>query len=58
MSLMVEILPYAFGFCAGAMMFVVINEMIPEAQHDEYLDKSTLSIMFGFLVMFILDKAL
>jgi len=57
-SQVVGMLPYAFGFCAGAMMFVVINEMIPEAQHDEYLDKSTLSIMFGFLVMFILDKAL
>jgi len=53
-----SLLSYMFGFCAGAMMFVVINEMIPEAQHDEYLDKSSLALMLGFLTMFILDVSL
>lgn len=52
------LLPYFFGFCAGAMMFVVINEMIPEAQHGEYFDKSTLALLLGFLLMFILDISL
>ncbi|MEX0568638.1 MAG: ZIP family metal transporter [Candidatus Njordarchaeota archaeon] len=52
------LLPYLFGFCAGAMMFVVINEMIPEAQHGEYFDRSTLAILIGFLIMFILDVSL
>ena len=52
------LLPYMFGFCAGAMMFVVINEMIPESQHGEYFDKSTLAILFGFLLMFLLDVSL
>jgi len=53
-----DLLPYFFGFCAGAMLFVVLNEMIPEAQHGEYFDKSTMAILSGFLVMLILDTAL
>ena len=53
-----QLLPYMFGFCAGAMLFVVVNEMIPETQHGEYFDKSTIAILFGFLIMFILDIAL
>lgn len=57
-SMIHGLLPYFFGFCAGAMMFVVINEMIPEAQHGEYFDKSTLAIMTGFLIMLILDTML
>jgi len=57
-SLVKGLLPYFFGFCAGAMLFVVINEMIPEAQHGEYFDKSTLAIMSGFLLMLILDVTL
>ncbi len=57
-SLVHGLLPYFFGFCAGAMMFVVINEMIPEAQHGEYFDKSTLAVMAGFLLMLILDTML
>ncbi|MGQ4891051.1 MAG: ZIP family metal transporter [Candidatus Njordarchaeia archaeon] len=52
------LLPYLFGFCAGAMMFVVVNEMIPEAQHGEYFEKSTVAILIGFLIMFVLDIAL
>jgi len=52
------LLPYFFGFCAGAMMFVVLNEMIPEAQHGEYFDISTIAILVGFITMFILDVSL
>lgn len=52
------LLPYMFGFCAGAMLFVVINEMIPETQHGEYFDRSTIAILTGFLIMLILDVAL
>jgi len=57
-SLVRGLLPYFFGFCAGAMLFVVINEMIPETQHGEYFDKSTLSILTGFMIMLILDVSL
>ncbi len=57
-SLVQGLLPYFFGFCAGAMLFVVINEMIPETQHGDYFDKSTVAIMTGFLIMLILDVAL
>ncbi len=52
------LLPYFFGFCAGAMLFVVLNEMIPETQHGEYFDKSTLAILSGFLIMLMLDTML
>ncbi len=57
-SFVKNLLPYFFGFCAGAMMFVVLNEMVPEAQHGEYFDKSTIAILIGFLIMFTLDLAL
>ncbi len=53
-----NLLPYFFGFCAGAMLFVVLNEMVPEAQHGEYFDKSTLAILTGFIIMLILDTIL
>ena len=57
-SIIRGLLPHFFGFCAGAMMFVVLNEMIPEAQHGEYFDVSTIAILTGFLAMFILDVSL
>ncbi|MFH1228256.1 MAG: ZIP family metal transporter [Planctomycetota bacterium] len=52
-----SILPYAFGFAAGAMMFVVVEELIPESQQDDHPDIATLGTMVGFLVMMILDVA-
>lgn len=53
-----QILPYALAFAAGAMIFVVIEELIPESQQGESTDISTGGAMLGFTVMMILDVAL
>ena len=55
---MQPILPFALAFAAGAMIFVVVEEVIPETQRDKYTDRSTLGFIGGFLVMMILDVAL
>jgi zinc transporter, ZIP family len=55
---MQPILPYALAFAAGAMIYVVVEEVIPETQRDKYTDRSVLAFIFGFLVMMILDVAL
>ena len=52
------ILPYAFGFAAGAMIFVVVEELIPESQRGGHTDLATLGAMIGFTVMMILDVGL
>ncbi|EID76387.1 ZIP family metal transporter [Imtechella halotolerans] len=52
------ILPYALAFAAGAMIFVVVEEVIPETQLDKYTDIATLGFIGGFLVMMTLDVAL
>lgn len=52
-----EILPYALAFAAGAMMFVVVEELIPESQQDKNSDIATIGAMTGFTVMMILDVA-
>jgi ZIP family zinc transporter len=49
------ILPYALSFAAGAMIFVVVEEVIPETQRDKYTDLAVLGFMVGFVVMMILD---
>ena len=53
-----QILPYALAFAAGAMIFVVIEELIPEAQQGTNTDIATSGAMLGFTVMMILDVAL
>ena len=53
-----QILPYALAFAAGAMIYVVIEELIPEAQQGESTDIATAGAMLGFTVMMILDVAL
>jgi ZIP family zinc transporter len=52
------ILPYALAFAAGAMIFVVIEELVPESQIGGNADLATMGAMVGFTVMMILDVAL
>lgn len=52
------ILPYALAFAAGAMIFVVVEEVIPETQQDRNTDIATLGFIGGFIVMMTLDVAL
>ena len=55
---MTPILPYALSFAAGAMIFVVVEELIPESQTNGNTDLATLGLMMGFVIMMILDVAL
>ena len=56
---MVEpILPYALAFAAGAMLYVVIEELIPGAQQEGSTDIATVSALGGFIVMMVLDVSL
>ena len=52
------ILPYALAFAAGAMIFVVVEEVIPETQRDKYTDIATLGFIGGFIEMMSLDVGL
>lgn len=56
--LMRPILPYALSFAAGAMIYVVVEELIPEAQIDRNTDIATIGAMLGFALMMSLDVAL
>lgn len=52
------ILPYALAFAAGAMVYVVVEEVIPETQRDKYTDIAVLGFIGGFIVMMVLDVGL
>lgn len=52
------VLPYALAFAAGAMIYVVVEEVIPETQQDKNTDIATLGFIGGFIVMMSLDVAL
>lgn len=52
------LLPYALSFAAGAMIFVVVEELIPESQTGNETDFSTIGAMLGFATMMVLDVAL
>ncbi len=52
------ILPYALAFAAGAMIFVVVEEVIPETQRDKFTDIAVLGFIGGFIVMMTLDVGL
>jgi ZIP family zinc transporter len=56
--LMRPILPYALAFAAGAMIYVVVEELIPESQQEGNTDIATIGAMLGFAVMMTLDVAL
>jgi ZIP family zinc transporter len=51
------LLPYALAFAAGAMIFVVVEEVVPESQRGGYADLATMGAMIGFAVMMVLDVA-
>lgn len=52
------ILPYALSFAAGSMIYVVVEELIPESQAEKNTDIATLGALSGFIVMMVLDVAL
>ena len=52
------ILPYALSYAAGAMIFVVVEELIPESQMERHRSLATLGAISGFTIMMILDVAL
>lgn len=57
--LLVEpILPYAMGFAAGAMLYVVVEELIPESQRGDHGDLATTGTIVGFVAMMVLDTVL
>lgn len=55
---MTYLLPYTLSFAAGAMIYVVVEELIPESQSEEHSHGATIGAMTGFLVMTFLDTAL
>ncbi len=54
-SLMLPVLPYMLAFAAGAMMYVVIEELIPEASSGQHTNLSTIGFAVGFVLMMVLD---
>lgn len=48
-------LPYILAFAAGAMIYVVVEEVIPETQRDKYADTAVMSLIIGFVLMMVLD---
>lgn len=54
----VPILPYFLSFAAGAMIYVVVEELIPESQEGEHSNIPTIGVAIGFVIMMILDVAL
>ena len=57
-NLVVPILPYLLSFAAGAMIYVVVEELIPELQAGEHSNIGTIGVARGFVIMMILDVAL
>ena len=57
-GLIVPALPYFLSFAAGAMIYVVVEELIPEMSQGKHSDVGTVSFAVGFTVMMILDVAL
>jgi ZIP family zinc transporter len=57
-SFFTPIMPWLLAFAAGAMIYVVVDEIIPEAQLDEHSNKASMGVIAGFMLMMILDVAL
>ena len=54
----IPLLPYVLGFAAGAMMYVVVEELIPETQEGEHSNLGTIGFAIGFILMMVLDVVL
>ena len=57
-SIVTPILPYLLAFAAGAMIYVVVDELIPETETGEHSNIGTIGVAIGFVIMMILDIAL
>lgn len=57
-NLVIPILPYLLSFAAGAMIYVVVEELIPESQTGEHSNIGTIGVAIGFVIMMVLDVAL
>ena len=57
-KVLVPIVPYMLAFAAGAMIYVVVEELIPESAQGEHSDMGTMGFAVGFLIMMILDVTL
>ncbi len=54
----VPVLPYLLAFAAGAMIYVVVDELIPESHSGEHTNVGTIGVTVGFVLMMVLDVAL
>ena len=52
------LLPYFLSFAAGAMIYVVVEELIPESQSGKHSNIGTIGVAIGFALMMVLDVAL
>lgn len=57
-SQMIALLPYCLAFAAGAMIYVVVDELIPEAKSDDCFNVGTIGAALGFMLMMVLDVTL
>ena len=58
LSLVVPALPYLLSFAAGAMLYVVVEELVPEAMEGKHSNVATIGFALGFCLMMVLDVAL
>ena len=57
-NIIVPFLPYLLSFAAGAMIYVVVEELIPESQTGQHSNIGTIGVAIGFVLMMVLDVAL
>jgi ZIP family zinc transporter len=57
-NMITAVLPYLLAFAAGAMIYVVVEELIPESQIGEHSNIGTIGVAIGFALMMVLDVAL
>lgn len=57
-NMVTPILPYLLSFAAGAMIYVVVEELIPESHNGEHSNIGTIGVALGFIIMMVLDISL